>query len=518
MTQRKWNAQTAKARIEARLAEVKDLTVKDYVRVTDLERIPRNTAYRVDGVHVYVDILNMESIVASTDVEGTRTHQRTLRFLNLLYRAVARILAQVDAIHVDFHNQRLHAVVAKPYDDEVERLHRAVAMAQLIIDVLGRQAEQGDDALPAAKIRVGIDSGEALAVNNGRPGAREPLFLGPAANLAAKRAAGNAAGIYVTDNVRAMLGWDAVEDEDATALTAVQIEASQVEADLDVTADDIWDAWVDDLEKNPIGRFEFSAHTPPYATLDLDALGPSHARRQDALSLYADIDGFTQYVADHIDSDADAEDVVRVLHVLRSELDAVLTSDFQGAKIRFIGDCIHGALVEGTAQTTDAPLTTSNAIACAGALRSSFELAKSVLAEQGIACDLGLAIGIEYGPLVITRLGIKGDLIRCAVGRGVLASEKQQLRCSGRQTALGPVAYGHAPEWARTWFGTTRRQAGVTYEEVVARRTQAEKGLAKSATAPSLLRPVAASAAAAASASLAFPAHSGVPTKPQGFA
>lgn len=517
MTQRKWNAQTAKTRIEARLAEVKDLTVKDYVRVTDLERIPRNTAYRVDGVHVYLDILNMESILASTDVEGTRTHQRTLRFLNLLYRAVARILAQVDAIHVDFHNQRLHAVIAKPYDDEVDRVHRAVAMSQLIIDVLGRQAEQGDDALPAAKIRVGIDSGEALAVNNGRPGAREPLFLGRAANLAAKRAAGDTAGIYVTDHVRATLGWDAVEDEDVTALATAQIEASQVEADLDVTADDIWDAWIDDLDHNPIGRFEFSAHTPPYATLNLDALGPSHARRQDALSLYADIDGFTQYVADNIDSDADAEDVVRVLHVLRSELDAVLAADFQGAKIRFIGDCIHGALIEGTAQTTDALLTTSNAIACAGALRSSFELAKSILAEQGIACDLGLAIGVEYGPLVITRLGIKGDLIRCAVGRCVLASEEEQLRCSGRQTALGPVASGHAPEWARTWFGTTRRQTGVTYEEVVNRRTQAESG-AKSATALSLLRPVAASAAAAASASLAFPAHSGVPTKPQGFA
>jgi len=64
-----------------------------------------------------------------------------------------------------------------------------------------------------------------------------------------------------------MLGWDTVADEDATALTAVQIEASQVEAQLDVAADDIWDAWVDDLEKKPIGRFEFSAHTPPYATL-----------------------------------------------------------------------------------------------------------------------------------------------------------------------------------------------------------------------------------------------------------
>ena len=37
---------------------------------------------------------------------------------------------------------------------------------------------------------LGIDSGTALAVNNGRPGHREPLFFGQPANHAAKRAGG----------------------------------------------------------------------------------------------------------------------------------------------------------------------------------------------------------------------------------------------------------------------------------------------------------------------------------------
>ena len=40
------------------------------------------------------------------------------------------VLDPVDAMFVDFHNQRLHSVVAKPYDSESDRVHRAVAMGQ----------------------------------------------------------------------------------------------------------------------------------------------------------------------------------------------------------------------------------------------------------------------------------------------------------------------------------------------------------------------------------------------------
>lgn len=96
----------------------------------------------------------------------------------------------MDAIEVDFHNQRLHAVFAKPYGYEKGRIFKAVATAQLIRDVLAKTGEDGDDPLPAAKTRIGIDSGKALAVNNGRRSSREPLFLGNPANQAAKRAGG----------------------------------------------------------------------------------------------------------------------------------------------------------------------------------------------------------------------------------------------------------------------------------------------------------------------------------------
>ena len=224
-----WSDERARKRIGARLEEVGTVTIVDWKRDMSLESIPRNKAYRVDGVHLYADILNIGDMLGCTSIEGETCHRRTLRFLNLHYRAVERVLNDCDVRRVDFANQRLHGLVTKPYGEEGVRVHRAVAVAQLIIDVL---AETGDEEghIPDAEVRVGIDTGRTLAVNNGRSGNREPLFLGPAANHAAKRAAGGtASGIYLTNEARQAVGLARVReiDLDRTPLSAAEVRASQ---------------------------------------------------------------------------------------------------------------------------------------------------------------------------------------------------------------------------------------------------------------------------------------------------
>lgn len=459
-----WNDDRARKRIKVRLNEVETVEIVDWTRDLSLESIPRNRAYRVDGVHVYADILNLQEMLNCTDVEGETCHKRTLRFLNLHYRAVDRVLNACGVRRVDFANQRLHALITKPYDDEAVRVHRAIAVAQLMIDVLAETGED-DGHIPDAVVRVGIDTGKTLAVNNGRSGNREPLFLGPAANHAAKRAAGgDEPGIFLTNGARGAIGLEqlATSEIDATPLSAAEVVTSQKQADLGVSKDTIVSQWRDDLENNPIGAFSFSGHTPPMRDLDLTALTPGNSRRQDALSLYADLDGFTAYVGCHIENVP--EDVVRAMHVIRSELEAVLSTDFGGRRIRFIGDCIHGLMAEGTAQTTDAEATVSDAVLCAGGLRSSFNLCLDLLGEEDVdTAGLGLALGLEFGPMTATRLGLKGSRTRCSVSRGVLASEAEQFRCSGRQTAIGQNAYGKATAAVRNVFGNERVAKDLDY-------------------------------------------------------
>jgi len=518
MGTRTWNKERAKKRIDDKIAalQIKDIEIKDYVRDTDLSSLPATIAYRVDGVHLYADILNLIDMLHVTEIEGETCHKRTLRFLNLHYRAVQRVISRVDSMLVDFHNQRLHSVFAKPYDDEAKRVHRSVATAQLIIEVLAQTGEDADH--PAAKVRVGIDTGKALAVNNGRRGHREPLFLGEPANRAAKRAGGgNATGIYLTNKARKAIGLPDVTNEDNTALTAAEIEASRKAAKLDVTCEQIVKEWKEDLDNNPIGAFEFSGHTPPFSTLDIETLSAKNSRRQDATTIYGDLDGFTAYVSKNIASEAGAKNVVRALHILRSELDAVLHEDFQGLKVRFIGDCVHGLLVEGTAQTTEVEETISNMTLCAAGMRSSFNLAISRLGVNGTdATSLGLAIGFEYGPMNVTRLGMKGELIRCSVSRGVIAAEDEQARCAGIETAIGQYAYDGGSDAVRSIFGSTRKRANLDYDTAVnemSSKNDKTARAAKSWASSSLLRPV-----TAATAPLTFPNRPTGPTKPAGFA
>lgn len=497
MSKRTWNAERVKQRVKTRLDEVASVEIKDYVRTTDLRGLRNGLAYRVDGVHMYIDILNINDMLETTTTEGERCHRRTLRFLNNHFRAVRNVLLAVDAIQVDFHNQRLHAVFAKPYDSEVERIHKAVATAQVIKDVLAKTGEVGDDPLPAAKVRVGIDSGKTLAVNNGRRSSREPLFLGNAANQAAKRAGGgDTEGIFMTNSARGVVDWEKVLEVDKTALTDEQITKSKEKAKLELSVDKVVKDWQADLEKNPVGKFEFYRHTPPFQTLDLELLTPANSRRQECTSIYADIDNFTKYIAQRLDDDVKAVHVVKTLHVLRSELDAVLHDDFAGKKVRFIGDCIHGLLVEGTAQTTDDEETAKNAMLCASALRSSFKVAQDELKAAKVDVgDLGLAIGLEHGITSITRLGIKGEMIRCSISRSVLRSEFEQRQCNGRETSIGPTLDKKAPQAFRKLFGSTRKRADFDYKAAQDALHPKEESKAGATVGASLLKPTSAAAA-----------------------
>lgn len=465
-----WSEKRASDRIQKLLKEVEVVNVQEYTRDMSLENIPKNKAYRNDSVHLYIDIVNLDEILRSTDFEGTTCHKRALRFLNQHYRAVHRILEACDTLRVDFHNQRLHAVIFKPYDSEEDRIKKAVAIGQLIINVLKDTGSEDDDEeknIPNAKVCVGIDSGKSLIVNNGRRNGKEPLFLGPPANEAAKLASEHAnPGIYISNNARLTIGLAEVDNPKKTKLTSSEIASCETDAALPISKSKIIEQWEQDLKDNPIGAFEFSGHTPPMAKLKIVDLTPGNSRRQEMVSIYADIDGFTNFIANHIDDNT--EDVVKIFHVIRSELDNVLTSDFEGRKIRFIGDCLHGVFCLGTAQTTEIENTISEAVLCSGGLRSSFNLALTELENEGINVDdLGLQIGFDYGQTSITRLGMKGSRVRCAVSRSVLNSEVEQGRCNADTTAIGKTAYDKGRQSIRDLFGSTRKIDNLDYLEAV---------------------------------------------------
>lgn len=169
-------------------------------------------------------------------------------------------------------------------------------------------------------------------------------------------------------------------------------------------------------------------------------------------SIFADIDGYTAYVDNSIKSGERAiGNAVRDIHVLREELNSVLKEDFGGKRVRFIGDCIQGILAEGGAKEDDVKESVRSAAFCAFGMQSSFKLAQEILKTID---KLGLAIGIEYGQVPLTRLGNRGDeSVRCAAGMAVVHSERMQQSIQGAGVQLGEVALRNADARIQSYFG-----------------------------------------------------------------
>lgn len=485
MTAIGWSFERAKNKIEQQLDKVSDAEVVDYTReIGSLSTIPLRKGYRVDGVHIYIDVLNIDDMLDNISNETEMCHQRVLKFLHLHYRLVDRVIECLEGVRrVDFHNQRLHAVVTKPYGDEKERVLKAIAVAQTIINLVNDvEIASGNGTIPQAKLRVGIDTGLAIAVNNGRAGNREPLFLGNPANLAAKIAAKRTGkGIFLTNEAREVIGLDCVDKPENSKLTQDQIASALDDLGSDdVDFDHLLQTLIKEYKDTALSDFSFSRSTPPLKNLDILALTPANSRRMEAVSIYADIDGFTDYVSTHIDDKP--EQVVAVLHVLRSEMERVLTDDFGGRRIRFIGDCLHGILSEGNSKTTDMQESISSAVLCAAALRSSFDLAIEMLSDAGYdTTGLGLQIGLEIGLISVSRMGLHGERkVRCGIGRAVLQSETEQLKCQGNETAIGSNALAYATDAVRDIF-SKGRASNFNYDVMIDALSKAGDSTAKSA-------------------------------------
>ena len=74
-----WNKDRSKRRIDEKIASLplKDIEIREYVRDTNLMGLPATVAYRVDGAHLYADILNLSDMLHVTNIEGemfTRGH------------------------------------------------------------------------------------------------------------------------------------------------------------------------------------------------------------------------------------------------------------------------------------------------------------------------------------------------------------------------------------------------------------------------------------------------------------
>jgi class 3 adenylate cyclase len=289
---------------------------------------------------------------------------------------------------------RRQSFAARPVSSASELYFRSCAEAR----AAGRApVYRGQPGYPNYQTRVciGIDSGPAVAIDSGRRDEREPLFIGSPANHAAKLADGDDEGVNLSPRAAAALG-------QSPGLLVKSVPVSEALQQRYLTEDVLTgvrrQSGIARLEKAyaaVVGNltalatsssddavFRFHHKEPPLKAIVYADHPPSKAIRMELASLFADVDGFTAYIDNAIATGVIAQAVAN-LHVLRAEMGAVVRNDFDGRKVRYIGDCIHGLIAEGTRFETNATKTMKRAVEAAAGLRSSFDLCREML--PGIA-------------------------------------------------------------------------------------------------------------------------------------
>lgn len=444
--------------------------------------LSRNAAILVDGAHVYVQLLDFGAVMLDQQRETEAGHRRVLGMLHLHYAACDSVAEEFEAQRVDYHGPRMHAVILTPAgaQNAGARARRALEFADAIKRTIDDVGDRTGNGQFKTRVRIGVDSGIAVAINSGSRDEREPLFLGNPANYAAKLAEGADEGIYPSNKVRREAGIPelhvATRALDAERASRIYVEsfdpglpgyvtlAGRASKELVTRASDTAVSQFASNVGSP-AAFTFHRHEPPLRSISFVDLKPSNTIRMELASIFGDIDGFTAYVESCIRNQRISE-MVTNLHVIRSELAATLKHDFGGRKVRFIGDCIHGLLAEGTRTETDSSETVREAVHVAAGMRSSFELCQENLPNVN---RLGIAIGIEYGTTPISRIGIRGDRsVRCSVSKAVTASEELQSNCGGLETALGPRALQNAPAAISRLFNDSGVASGLDFDALEA--------------------------------------------------
>lgn len=436
-----WNRKEAEERIRKAYDETRGMELKPLTKEMDLHNLSLNDCRVVTGVHLYLDVVNFFELLKGARDDAAEL-KKLLRHTHVHQRLLTRLLGEVDGgVHVHFQGARLHAVFHKPYDGsdvarpDVKRLETAVQFVEQAKELSALLAgETGNDF----ELEAGIESGDTIATVNGQVGSRELLFIGAAANDAAKVLTGEA-GTRLCDN------------------------AKSLEAELG-DSDPLPEKWKkqvkDDVSANPIDRFEIFE---PKEALDYGSLGCRTADLKLGVTFFADIAGFTAHIAD-LESDDEKIKALRFFHAARSEMHAVAARSYDGDFIQYQGDRIQTLYYAAKTSSRFA----SKAIESAAAIKAAFELCQRVI--PGFS-DLGMTVGAACGRVFVTQIGLKGDREPIVLGRSVPKAADLQDGADRGWTAINTKLWGLLKDDEQSHFeakGDDRHVANLDLDVLVA--------------------------------------------------
>lgn len=450
-----WDYQRAKQRVEKADFANYEINIQPLSKSMDFNNLGTHDVRRVEGANLYFDVSNYSQLIESVGNDQQKI-KKVIRAISVLRRLYTdQILPMHDAARIQMQGARLHAICYKPYDNESARLTLAVYAAVSLATYVKRVFNPLFEVLGPMKVRAGIDSGPFLIANIGRTGNRELICIGDSANIAAK-ILGDSDSIAITSQVYAQLpdalkkhfvsGGNKVGTEVFVAKGLTWCDAPDTAKDCKVEFD------VDKLTKEtesvrdslPLDEIAYSDATE---RIDIDALSERNSKLVPSAICFADVDGFTQYIK-KANSDDAIRSAIRVLHALRSELHAVTTVDNDGVVIQHQGDRLQSILhlPAGDSEQKRCRRVVDMAIG----LQSSMEHVLNDHFQSTV--ELHLAIGIDHGRIMVTRVGKKGDKDVLCLGPQVIAAEISQSQATGKVIRIPELVYQHLADEIKAEF------------------------------------------------------------------
>lgn len=423
-----WSYDKSLERVQKKHDEVQDVEVSKLKREMDFQNISLKHAKKVYGAHLYVDIPNFGDVLSKAAENGDEAD--VLRVLHIYARELTRVVEKdFGAAKVHFQGPKLHAVVYRPIDDDEEIAKTALLLAACV----DRTVQAFNELSNAGNFEVaaGIDLGDAVATMNNVAGDRELLFLGSPANVAAKIIR---SGIRVTSEFADALpdDYDSYRNDLGNGVWYVELNSEEVD-DLLEQEDSAWsldqteDRLKEDFERYSTDAVKISG---TQGQIDKSKLGLANTKRVTGISLFVDVDGFTQYVEDAYAQDDDLVEAVRSYHVLRSEMRFVAVDDYGALRVQYQGDRMQALVFLPVDDEAEIAL---RAVQLAAGINSSVAQTLVKVIPDAVR---PVASGADLGEALLSRLGEHGQPDVMCIGAATENAAAFQLKLDGEEIGI----------------------------------------------------------------------------------
>jgi class 3 adenylate cyclase len=454
-----WNEERSKRRVASHDSSTFVVSVSDLSRDMDFENLGGQEVKRVHGAHIYADIPNFH--LAVEDAGANKAEQKKLlRAASVLRRVQDQLMTENDIKSIQHQSARLHCLNFKPYNHEdeetnqkrrCERAKRSVVTAITLNSYLYEVFNSVFEDVRNFQSACGISSGISYVGNIGLHGERERISLGTSANLGAKVLGGHNT-ITITkdvfndlpDNLKELFNKSGpvagVETYQSKGVRWSRYPELKDDLGVEYDAEALTQTTERHKADLPLAEMEV---IEPLVLIDPTLLTERNNRRTQAVAIFADIDGFTKHVQE-AEKNEDVESLVRQLRMIRREFHKVIGEDYEGLVIQHQGDRVL-ALVHTPTGEDNYRKRCQVAVDIAIGIQSSMD---NVLNERlGVEeKDLRVAIGVDVGKALVTRLGKRGEKTVIFLGPEVESAEDLQLRSKGQQIRISQAVYDALPE------------------------------------------------------------------------